>query len=183
MTRTTVAAALGAAAFFLVACGGGPSAPPDDGAPTLPSARQGVVDVTVEQRGGMCAAPDGTGTTCSRSVTVTSDGAVTVADATMASPEPADEVDTAVAVALATIIENGFDDLTAAKFDGTCPTTMDGTERVITVRRLPGGEDAVMADAAVITVASCQHDLTTPAARDVLDAFDEVWQGARLPQI
>lgn len=174
-------AAIGAL-LLVTACGSGPASV-DDGSSEGPSASQGVVDVTVEESGGMCAAPDGTGTACRRAVTVTSDGLVTITDATAASPEPAGEVDGEVARALATIIENGFDALTATKFPGTCPTAMDGVERTITVRRLPGGEDAAMADAAVITVASCQHDLTTAEAREVLDRFDEVWEGARLPEI
>jgi hypothetical protein len=39
-----------------------------------------------------------------------------------------------------------------------------------------------MADAAVIAIGSCQHDLTTPKARAVLDRFDDVWDGADLPR-
>jgi hypothetical protein len=147
----------------------------------VPRSQQGVVDVTVEERGGMCAAPDGTGTVCARTVTVTSDGTVTVADVTTTSPEPVEQVEPGVALALAEIIENGFDDLTAVKFEGTCPTAVDGVERRITVRRLPGGPQAAMADAAVIAIGSCQHDLTTPEARAVLDRFDGVWDGAALP--
>ena len=168
----------------LTACGAGttPSASGMVTASEVPRSQQGVVDVTVEERGGMCAAPDGTGTVCARTVTVTSDGTVTVADVTTTSPEPVEQVEPGVALALAEIIEKGFDDLAAVKFEGTCPTAVDGVERTITVRRLPGGPQAAMADAAVIAIGSCQHDLTTPKARAVLDRFDDVWDGADLPR-
>ncbi|MDH3270007.1 MAG: hypothetical protein OEN56_01665 [Gemmatimonadota bacterium] len=159
-----------AATLSLVAC-----AP----APIADERRGELVEVSRSSAGGLCAGPDG-GSSCEARVTVDSEGLWT-AVGFFAAVDSAGEVAPDVALDLARILDDGWDDLTAMPFTGTCPMAYDGQEVTYTVRRVPRGPGAELADAAVRAVRSCTHDLDHPAAARWIDRFARRWAEAGLP--
>jgi hypothetical protein len=148
---------------------GGSPAPPDGG-----------VEFVIERSGGLCPSPDGGGAVCRLTVVVTDDGSWDAGG----SPPPntaGGALPTGSASRLAAIFDGGWEALTAQQFTGTCPTAYDGQEVSYTVRRLPRGEAASLADADVREIRSCTYDLDHPAAQAVISRLNELWRSLELP--
>lgn len=97
-------------------------------------------------------------------------------------PEPSSgSVAGGAASGLAAILEEGWADLTASPFTGTCPVAYDGQESFYVIRRLPQGPGAERADAAVQEIRSCTYDLARPEANRWIAAFERRWQELGLP--
>jgi len=140
-----------------------------------------IVEVQRGRYGGLCLDPAAGGGGCQVTVTVHDDGRWSIEGF----PEPtlaAGTVASGAASELAAILEEGWSDLTATPFTGTCPVAYDGQEAFYVVRRLPTGPGAERADADVRELRSCTFDLETPDASRWMDAFLRRWQELGLPE-
>jgi len=138
-----------------------------------------AVEFVFERFGGLCPGPEGGGAICRFRVVVLDNGTWNGAGA---SPGPVGGIVPAGSASrLAFIIEDGWEALTSRPFMGTCPTAFDGSEVTYTVRRIPQGAGAELADAVIREVRSCTHDLSQPAARAVLSRLTEAWRELGLP--
>ena len=138
-----------------------------------------AVEFLYERHGGLCPSPDG-GELCRLRVEVRDDGRWSAAGAPTPRPSGG-AVRPGAASELASILEDGWASLTARPFTGLCPTAYDGSEVGYTVRRIPMGPDAPLADADVRDVRSCSYDLTHPPARAVLADLEALWRELDLP--
>lgn len=171
-TEPVIATLLAAAGTLLAACAG-----TGDG---HAGALDWNVEFAVARRGGLCVTADEAGEQCGLTIVVRDDGTWR-AEGTMP-PAPAEgAVAEGAASRLASIIDEGWDALTARPFTGTCPIAYDGQETVYMVRRIPTGPGAELADAAVREVGSCTYDLDHADARAVLQRLDETWRQLGLP--
>ncbi len=139
-----------------------------------------IVEVQRGRYGGLCAGPDGGGG-CEVTITVHDDGRWS----STAFPEPdspTGSVPEGAATELASILERGWEDLTAQPFTGTCPVAYDGQEAFYVIRRLPRGPGAERADAAVQEIRACTFDLSTPIASRWIAMFQDRWQELGLPE-
>jgi hypothetical protein len=140
-----------------------------------------VVEFVYERQGGLCPTPDGGGELCRLRVEVLDDGTWTAVGA----PAPAGSglaVRPGAASELAVIFDEGWEALTAGPFIGICPAAYDGSEVAYSVRRIPAGPDAALADADVREARSCTHDFTHPRAKAVLDQLQVLWRELGLPE-
>ena len=150
------------------ACLQGPTASPD-----------WIVEVQRGRYGGLCAGPDGGGG-CKVDTTVHDDGRWS----STAFPEPetpTGSVPEGAATELASVLERGWEDLTAQPFTGTCPVAYDGQELIYVIRRRPRGPGAERADAAVQELRSCTFDLDTALARPWIETFEQRWRSSDCP--
>lgn len=171
-SEARLAAFLAAAGALLAACAG-----TDDGSD---GELAWNVEFAVARSGGLCITADEAGALCGLTIVVRDDGTWR-AEGTMP-PAPAEgSVAEGAASRLASIVDDGWDALTARPFTGTCPIAYDGQETIYTVRRIPTGPGAELADAAVREIASCTYDLKHADARAVLERLDETWRHLGLP--
>ena len=140
-----------------------------------------AVEFELDRRGGLCPGPDGGGALCRLTVVVRDDGTWS-AVGTPPPTRPGGAVRSGSASELAAIVDEGWEALTARAFTGTCPTAYDGSELTYTVRRIPRGPSAALADADIREVRSCTHDLTHPAAQAVLLRLGDLWRALALPE-
>ncbi len=144
-----------------------------------PAGPDWIVEVQRGRHGGFCMGPEGGGG-CEATVTVHDDGRWTAAGYPEAASTGA--VEAGAATELAAILEEGWEDLTARPFTGTCPVAYDGQEMIYTIRRLPQGPGAERADAAVQELRSCTFDLESPPASRWIDDFERRWSELGLPE-
>jgi len=164
---------IGLLAIALSGCGGGNG---DSGRSRL----LWSVEVEVSREGGLCAGPDGGGA-CASTIVVADDGTWRASGY----PEPEETegtVPVGAASELASILEDGWADLTARAFTGACPVAYDGQEVVYTIRRIPRGPGAERADASIQELRSCRYDLQHPEARRWVFYFIERWEEMGLPE-
>ena len=162
---------------LLLAAGVGACAPD----PKPSSGPTWEVQVEYGSTGGLCMGPDDGGGACRRTVLVRDDGTWSASGR----PPPPDSAGTAepgAATALATLLEEGWNDLTSAPFTGTCPVAYDGAEFFYTLRKLPRGPGAERADAVILHLRSCSHDLEHAAAAPWIAAFHRNLEELGLPQ-
>lgn len=139
---------------------------------------QWTVEVQRGTTGGFCAGPDGP---CGVTVTVHDDDRWTASG--FPEPDPsAGMVAEGAATELASILTEGWEDLTAEPFTGTCPLAYDGPELFWVIRRLPQGPGAERADADIRELRSCTFDLERPEARRWMEAFEARWRELGLPE-
>ena len=139
-----------------------------------------AVEFVRDRHGGLCPSPDGGGAPCGLTVVVRDDGTWSAVGTPPPAP-PSGTVRPGAASELAAIVDDGWEALTARAFTGVCPTAYDGSELAYTVRRIPRGAAAPLADADIRDVRSCTYDLGHPAAQGVLRSLDELWQALALP--
>lgn len=146
------------------------------------AAEQGVaVEFVLARQGGLCPTADGGGALCKLRIVVRDDSTWEATGSQQ--PAPAEgEVAVAAASRLAAVFDSGWAALTARPFTGTCPMAYDGQEVSYTVRRLPTGPGAELADAAVREVRSCTYDLEDAEARRVIQRLEALWSELGLPQ-
>jgi hypothetical protein len=114
--------------------------------------------------GGLCPTADGGGALCQLKIAVRDDGTWQATGTER--PAPAEgAVAEGAASKLAAALEQGWEALTARPFTGVCPSAYDMQEVWYSVRRLPSGPGAELADADVREVRSCTYDLDHPDAR------------------
>ncbi len=132
--------------------------------------------------GGLCPTADGGAALCQLRIVVRDDG--TWQAMGTEPPAPAEgAVAGGSASRLASVVEAGWDALTARPFTGICPSAYDMQEVWYRVRRLPSGPGAELADAVVREVRSCTYDLEHADARRVLQQLEELWRELGLPAI
>lgn len=175
------------AAMLATACGGtggGPSSAGTPTSPTTPVTSTGTASssatpdhrVELVREGGRCPGDDGAGDICETRVTITQDRWSSTG---LPTPSPgAGVIEPRVLEELVTLLDGGFDELTAEPFTGTCPTASDGQEVTIELWELPNDP---LADASVRTSTSCTHDWRAPGARRVVDELDDLLDRAGIP--
>lgn len=140
-----------------------------------------TVEFVLAREGGLCVSAEGDAALC-RLTIVVGDAGTWQATGTE-QPAPAEgRVATGAASRLAAVVEGGWEALTARPFTGTCPSAYDGQEVRYTVRRLPTGPGAELADAVVREVRSCTYDLEHTEARRVLQRLETLWGEFGLPR-
>jgi len=146
-----------------------------------PGPSQDIVEFTRGRYGGLCPTPDGAGAVCRLEVTVLDDATWR---GTAVPPHEASggAVREGAASELAAVFEEGWEALTERAFEGTCPVAYDGSEIFYRLRRVPRGPGAELADAVVLEVRSCTHDLDHPRARAVVDRIEELWGELGIPR-
>jgi len=139
-----------------------------------------AIEFVFDRHGGLCASPDGGGDLCRLRVVVHDDGTWAAEGAPL--PEPiGGMVRPGAASELATIVDGGWEALTARPFTGTCPVAYDGSEVAYTVRRIPQGASAPFADADIREVRSCTHDFGHAEAVAVIRRLEALWRELDLP--
>jgi hypothetical protein len=154
-----------------------PGCTPAQRSPDEPGA---TVEFVYVRSGGLCASPEGGGAPCRLTVVVRDDGTWSV-DGSAGTAPGGGLVPPGSASELTAILDEGWQALTAVPFRGLCPTAYDGSEVSYTVRHVPSGPSASLADAEVREVRSCTYDLGHPEARAVLDRLSEAWSALDLP--
>lgn len=136
----------------------------------------GALEFVRLEHGGLCA----TGP-CRVEVTVGDDGTWTASGTSPTGPDRG-RVEPGAASRLAAVLEEHWEALTTAPFQGTCPTAYDGQETVYVVRRA-GGEGAEAGDEEVLReLPSCTWDLERPEAARALERLEETWRQLGLPR-
>lgn len=137
-----------------------------------------TVEFVLARAGGLCLDGREGAALCERAITVRDDGTWQATGTER--PGPAEgTVAVGAASRLAAVVHEGWEELTARPFTGTCPTAYDGQEVSYTVRRLPTDPNEVPE---IREVRSCTYDLEHAGARRVLQRLEAVWRELGLPR-